>query len=64
VKASQMNMVQSFNRAFSDRGVHIGLVHVEGAVAPKNKVLNPKTIAERTVAFWESGEGIGINIRE
>jgi hypothetical protein len=42
-------MVESFNRAFSDSGVHIGLIHIEGSVAPENKVLNPKTIAERTL---------------
>ncbi|RAR14367.1 short-chain dehydrogenase/reductase-like protein SDR [Stemphylium lycopersici] len=64
VKASQKNMVESFHRAFSDSGVHSGLVHVGGAVAPKNKILNPATIAERTVAFWESGEGLAVNIKE
>jgi hypothetical protein len=64
MKASQKNMVESFSRAFSDSGVHIGLIYVEGVVVPENKVLNPKTIAERTVAFWQSGEGISINIRE
>jgi hypothetical protein len=55
VKASQRNMVQSFRRAFDDSGVQIGLISVEGVVAPENKVLNPVTIAERTVAFWEKG---------
>ncbi|KAG9195997.1 hypothetical protein G6011_01118 [Alternaria panax] len=64
VKASQKNMVESFSRAFGDSGVHIGLVFVEGPVAPENKVLNPKTIAERTVAFWEGGEGVAVNIKE
>ena len=64
MKASQKNMVESFGRAFSDSGVHIGLIHVEGAVAPENKVLNPKMIAERTVVFWEKGEGVGVNIKE
>jgi hypothetical protein len=57
-------MVESFHRAFSDSGVHIGLIHAEGTVSPENKVLNPETIAQRTVAFWESGKGVGINIRE
>lgn len=57
-------MVQSFNRAFSDSGVHIGLIHVEGVVTAENKVLNPKTIAERTVAFWEKGEGLDTKIKE
>jgi hypothetical protein len=57
-------MVESFNRAFSDSGVHVGLIHVEGTVAPENKVMNPKTIAERTVAFWEERKGIAVHIRE
>lgn len=57
-------MVQSFNRAFSDSGVHIGLINVEGTVTPDNKVLNPKTIAERTVAFWEKDEGLDVSIKE
>ncbi|MBO1764878.1 SDR family NAD(P)-dependent oxidoreductase, partial [Escherichia coli] len=64
VKASQKNMVESFQRAFGDSGVHIGLIYVEGTVTPENKVLNPETIAQRTVAFWESGKGAGINIKE
>jgi short-subunit dehydrogenase len=64
VKASQKNMVESFHRDFGDSGVHIGLIHVEGTVAPENKVLNPKTIAERTVAFWEVGEGVSTHIKE
>jgi hypothetical protein len=64
VKASQKNMMESLHQAFSNSGVHIGLVHVEGTVAPKNKVLNPKTIAERTVEFWEGGQGMALNIRE
>ncbi|CBY01164.1 hypothetical protein IAQ61_012041 [Plenodomus lingam] len=64
VKAAQKNMVESFARAWEGKGVHIGLVFVEGTVAPENKVLNPKTIAERTVAFWKEGKGLGINIKE
>ena len=65
VKASQRNMVQSFNRALSDSGVQIGLITVEGVVAPENKVLNPKTIAERIVEFWEKGakDELEVNIR-
>jgi hypothetical protein len=51
-------MVQSFARAFEGSGVQIGFVSVEGTVAPENKVLNPTTIAERAVGFWEKrGEG-------
>ncbi|KAF2854412.1 hypothetical protein T440DRAFT_496514 [Plenodomus tracheiphilus IPT5] len=64
VKASQKNMVENFARAWEGSGVRVGLVHVEGAVAPENKVLNPKTIAERTVAFWKEGEGVGLSIKE
>jgi hypothetical protein len=59
-------MVQSFNRAFTESGVHVGLVSVEGEVKPENKVRNPKTIAEMTVAFWEKGVegGLEVNVRE
>ncbi|XP_014559976.1 hypothetical protein COCVIDRAFT_90534 [Bipolaris victoriae FI3] len=64
VKASQKNMVDSFRRYFGDSGIHFGLIHVEGTVAPENKVLNPGTIAKKTVSFWESGKGEYINIRE
>lgn len=64
IKASQRNMVQNFNRAFTESGVHVGLVNVEGTVTPESKVLNPKTIAERVVAFWEGGEGLDLSIKE
>lgn len=64
VKAAQKNMVESFARAWEGKGVHVGLVFVEGPVAPENKVLNPKTIAERTVAFWKEGKRLGVHIKE
>lgn len=57
-------MVESFQRAFGDSGVHIGLIHVEGSVTPENKVLNPATIAQRIVTFWQSGKGACINLKE
>lgn len=57
-------MVQSFNRAFTDSGVHIGLIHVEGEVSSEMKNRNPKNIAAKTVEFWESGQGVGIHIKE
>jgi hypothetical protein len=59
-------MVQSFARAFAESGVQIGLVSVEGVVAPENKVRNPKTIAEMTVAFWEKSDkgALEVTIRE
>jgi hypothetical protein len=58
--------VQSLHRAFSDSGVQIGLVTVEGEVAPENKVRNPKTIAEMAVEFWEKRdrEKLEVNVRE
>lgn len=66
IKASQRNMVQSFQRAFEGDGVQCGLISVEGVVAPENKVRNPATIAEMTVEFWEKGEKgkLEINVRE
>ncbi|KAF2823770.1 NAD(P)-binding protein [Ophiobolus disseminans] len=65
VKAAQRNMVQSLHRAFSGKGVQVGLVNVEGEVKEENKVRNPRVIAEMAVGFWESGkEGLEINVRE
>ncbi|KAL6708127.1 hypothetical protein ACN47E_003311 [Coniothyrium glycines] len=64
VKASQKNMVESFQREFSASGVHIGLIFVEGAVAPANSNLNPRNIAEKTVEFWERGTGAAVHIKE
>jgi len=66
VKAAQRNMVQSLQRAFGGSGVQIGLVSVEGVVAPENRVRNPRTIAEMAVEFWERGEEerLEVNIRE
>ena len=57
-------MVQSFNRAFTDSGVHVGLVSVEGTVAPENKNLNPGNIAQRAWEFFESGVGLEVNVKE
>lgn len=59
-------MVQSFNRAFSESGVQVGLISVEGAVAPENKSLNPTNIAETAVAFWEKGAKaeLTVHVRE
>jgi hypothetical protein len=46
VKAAQANMVESLSRAYSDKGMHVGLIHVEGPVAPEARNLNPQSIAE------------------
>ncbi|KAF2676717.1 short-chain dehydrogenase/reductase-like protein SDR [Lentithecium fluviatile CBS 122367] len=64
VKASQRNMVQSFNRAFGGSGIHVGLISVEGVVAPENKELNPVNIGEKVWEFFEGGEGLEVNIRD
>jgi NAD(P)-dependent dehydrogenase (short-subunit alcohol dehydrogenase family) len=56
VKAAQRNMVQSLNRAYGDSGVQIGLVTVQGQVAPENKFLNPTNIAAKTVEFWDKSD--------
>jgi hypothetical protein len=63
VKAAQRNMVHSFYKQFKNEGVHCGLVSVEGWVGPDAKELNPGRIAERTVAFWESGVEGGVDVR-
>lgn len=59
-------MVQSFHLAFAESGVHIGLVNVQGSVAEGNKVLNPGTIGEAVVGFWEGGGegGLDLNLKE
>jgi len=57
-------MVQSFNRAFTDSGVHAGLISVEGTVAPELKYLNPGNIAQKTWEFFEAGVGLEVNIKE
>ncbi|KAF2273868.1 NAD(P)-binding protein [Westerdykella ornata] len=63
-KASQANMVKSFHVAFSGSGVHFGLIRVEGIVDPQNKVLNPRTIAEKTWEFYQGGEGLDLHLKE
>ncbi|KAJ4303165.1 hypothetical protein N0V90_002058 [Kalmusia sp. IMI 367209] len=63
-KASQRNMVQNFSRAFLAKdGVHVGLISVEGIVAPEKENLNPKNIAEKAYGFYEAAEGLEVNIK-
>lgn len=57
-------MVHSFNLAFEESGVHAGLINVGGVVAPENKNLNPKNIAEKAFAFYEGGKGLDVDISE
>lgn len=64
VKAAQRNMVQSFNRAFAESGVHAGLISVEGVVESQNKNLNPANIAQQTWDFYAGGKGLEVNIKE
>ena len=56
--------MQSLNTAFSESGIHVGLVSVEGVVAPENEKLNPRNIAEVTYGFYEAGEGLDVRVRE
>jgi hypothetical protein len=57
-------MVESLSRAYNDEGVHIGLIRVEGPVAPKARNLNPHSIAEVAWGFFERGEGLKVHIKE
>jgi hypothetical protein len=57
IKSAQRTMV------YKDSGVKIGLVSVEGVVAPENKVLNPGNIAEKAVEFWEKGDKNEVQVR-
>lgn len=47
VKAAQANLVKSLVKAFTARGVHIGLVVVGGIVSSDAPALNPINIAEQ-----------------
>lgn len=64
VKGAQRTQVISLNRAFSETGVHCGLINVQGVVDPGNKVLSPKNIAREVVEFWKKGEGVEVNLKE
>ena len=47
---AQRILVMSLAKTFNSSGIHIALVTVGGAVAPENKSLNPRNIADQT---WE-----------
>lgn len=55
-KAAQRNLVESLAQVFRPRGVHVGLVVVTGPVAPENRVLSPKNIADETWALYSQEE--------
>jgi hypothetical protein len=57
-------MVESLSRAYSDKGMHVGLIHVEGPVAPEARNLNPQSITEVAWRFFERGEGLRVHIKE
>jgi hypothetical protein len=63
IKSAQRTMVEAFHREYKDSGVKIGLVSVEGVVAPENKILNPGNIAEKAVEFWEKGDKNEVQVR-
>jgi len=48
VKAAQRALVQCLDMTYREQGVHVGLISVGGQVDPKNKVLNPSNIAEKS----------------
>jgi len=50
VKAAQRSLVMSLAKTFNSSGIHIALITVGGDVAPENKHLNPRNIADQT---WE-----------
>lgn len=50
VKAAQCSLVMSLAKTFNSSGIHVALMTVGGAVAPENKSLNPRNIADQT---WE-----------
>ncbi|GFF60696.1 uncharacterized oxidoreductase YhdF [Aspergillus udagawae] len=47
VKAAQVNLVKSLDKAFTPQGVHVGLVVVGGEVSPSAPALNARNIAEQ-----------------
>lgn len=53
-KASQRILVQSLNKTYAAQNIHCGLISVSGAVDPKNKVLNPRNIADEAWKFFDS----------
>jgi len=57
-------MAQNLNSVFSEHGVHVGLITVGGIVSPEAKNLNPKSIAEKTYAFYETGAGLEVDIKD
>jgi len=63
-KAAQHNMVTSFSRAYGDSGVHFGLISVQGIVSPDAKVLNPKSIADKTWEFFDGSKELQVQIQE
>ncbi|KAF2993112.1 hypothetical protein E8E13_001481, partial [Curvularia kusanoi] len=62
VKAAQRTQILALHREYKDKGVHCGLINVQGVVDPKNAVLSPKNIAAEAFAFWQKGVGGGVEI--
>ena len=55
-KASQQNMMMSFNAAFGE-DIHFGIIKVCGVVAPGSLHLNSTNIAKKAVALHEQRRG-------
>ncbi|CAI6333354.1 unnamed protein product [Periconia digitata] len=63
-KAAQRNMAQSFNIAFREQGVHVGLITVHGVVGEKKEdgQIRPSEIARKTWEFYEEGVEGGLEV--
>lgn len=59
-----LSFAEAFGSGAREGGtVHIGLISVEGNVAPEYPNLNPKNIAEKTWGLYEGGVGAGVEVK-
>lgn len=54
-KAAQHNLVLSLNQKYTEEGVHVAAVVVNGMVRPDDAVFSPKKIAEAYWKLYEEG---------
>lgn len=57
VKAAQKSMALTMAELYEDKGVHIGLVNVQGAVSELDPKLNPDNIAKATWELFDQVKG-------